>query len=288
MRTVSLSWALYADNAGEPAAEPSFTHITVPSDSLDDDKTIFEVLVHPGFPLAPDTKYWAVLRASPLIEGEEPTFGLAGISEWGDIVILDGPAAELDPGSESGWTLDFSTLASPADPMSTEEWVTFAAELELEPNGKLVLRMSVLTYPEVTASFGQESHTVAEGATQSVTVTLSADPERTVTIPIVTMVQDGASSVDYAGVPDSVTFNAGGPTEMKFTFTATQDTVGAPQSARRPPPTSRLPEASPGHRACNSLTPLPLSSRRPSVDSGLTERSGSKLKGQVLVVLRFN
>ena len=89
----------------------------------------------------------------------------------------------------------------------------------------MVLRMSVLTHPEVTASFGQESHTVAEGATQSVTVTLSADPERTVTIPIVTMGQDGASSVDYSGVPDSVTFNAGGPTEMTFTFTATQDTV---------------------------------------------------------------
>ena len=97
--------------------------------------------------------------------------------------------------------------------------------IDLEPNGKLVLRMSVLTHPQVTASFGQESHTVAEGATQSVTVTLSADPERTVTIPIVTMGQDGATDVDYSGVPDSVTFNAGGPTEMTFTFTATQDTV---------------------------------------------------------------
>ena len=70
-----------------------------------------------------------------------------------------------------------------------------------------------MTHPEVTASFGQESYTVAEGATQSVTVTLSADPERTVTIPIVTMGQDGATDADYSGVPDSVTFNAGGPTE---------------------------------------------------------------------------
>ena len=148
--------------------------------------------------------------------------GLAGISEWGDRVILDGPAAELDPGSESGWTLDFSTLSSPSDAMSTEEWVPSQLALDLE--GKIVLRMSVLTHPQVTASFGQESYTVAEGATQSVTVTLSADPERTVTIPIVTMGQDGASSDDYSGVPDSVTFNAGGPTEMTFTFTATQDT----------------------------------------------------------------
>ena len=106
--------------------------------------------------------------------------------------------------------------------MSTEEWVP--SQKRSSWNGKIVLRMSVLTHPQVTASFGQESHTVAEGATQSVTVTLSADPERTVTIPIVTMEQDGASSDDYSGVPDSVTFNAGGPTEMTFTFTATQDT----------------------------------------------------------------
>ena len=113
----ALSWALYADAAGEPAAEPLFTDIAVPSDSLDADTRTFEDLVHPGFPLAPDTKYWAVLTSSPLMEGTEgPTLGFAGISEWGENVILDGPAAELDPGSESGWTLDFSTLSSPQRP----------------------------------------------------------------------------------------------------------------------------------------------------------------------------
>ena len=222
----ALSWALHDDAAGEPAAEPLFTEIAVPSDSLDAEAQTFEDLVHPGFPLAPDTKYWAVLTSSPLMEEtENPTLGLAGISERGDNVILDGPAAELDPGSESGWTLHFSTLSSPQDLLSTEEWVRFTKALDLEVNGKMALRMSVLTYPQVTASFGQAAYTVAEGATQSVTVTLSADPERTVTIPIVTMGQDGATDADYSGVPDSVTFNAGGPTEMTFTFTATQDTV---------------------------------------------------------------
>ena len=222
----ALSWALYADNAGEPAAEPLFAHLTVPSESLDADSSTFEDLVHPGFPLAPDTKYWAVLAASPLPEGTyEPSLAVAGISEAHDNVILDGPAAELDPGSESGWTLDFSPLSSPSDDMSTEEWIRFTEALGLERNGKMVLRMSVLTHPQVTASFGQAASTVAEGATQSVTVTLSADPERTVTIPIVTMGQDGATDADYSGVPDSVTFNAGGPTEQTFTFTAVQDTV---------------------------------------------------------------
>ena len=51
---------------------------------------------------------------------------------------------------------------------------------------------------------------------------MSENPERTVTIPITTTDQDGASSSDYSGVPASVTFNAG-DTEVDINFTATQD-----------------------------------------------------------------
>ena len=104
--------------------------------------------------------------------------------------------------------------------MSPEEWVPFATALELP--GKMVLRMSVLTHPEVTASFGQASYSVAEGDDVTVTVTLSADPERTVTIPITTSNRAGASNTDYS-VPENVTFNSG-ETSKAFTFTATQDT----------------------------------------------------------------
>ena len=76
--------------------------------------------------------------------------------------------------------------------------------------------------PAVNVSYGSATYTVAEGGTQTVTVTLSADPERTVTIPIVTTEQDGASSSDYSGVPANVTFSAG-DTSKAFTFSATQD-----------------------------------------------------------------
>ncbi len=77
--------------------------------------------------------------------------------------------------------------------------------------------------PAVTASFGATTYTVAEGNDVTVTVNLSADPERTVTIPLTTDNQDGASAADYSGVPASVTF-AATETEKTFTFTATQDT----------------------------------------------------------------
>ena len=87
--------------------------------------------------------------------------------------------------------------------------------------------------PAVTVRFEQGSYTVPESDDTStadekenevtVKVQLSADPERTVTIPIIPTNQDGASNSDYSGVPNSVTFNSG-DTEKTFTFTATHDT----------------------------------------------------------------
>ena len=65
---------------------------------------------------------------------------------------------------------------------------------------------------------------MAEGNTVTVKVTLNADPERTVTIPITTTDQGGASSADYSGVPARITFNAG-DTEVDITFTAASDSV---------------------------------------------------------------
>ena len=61
--------------------------------------------------------------------------------------------------------------------------------------------------PSVRVSFEQGSYSVDEGDTVTVKVTLNANPERTVTIPMTTTDQDGASSADYSGVPASVTFN---------------------------------------------------------------------------------
>ena len=79
--------------------------------------------------------------------------------------------------------------------------------------------------PQVTVSFGASTYTAAEGSTVStVTVTLSADPERTVEVPITTTNQGGASAADYSGVPVSVTFDAG-DTSKTFDFAATADTV---------------------------------------------------------------
>ena len=72
-------------------------------------------------------------------------------------------------------------------------------------------------------SFGQPAYEVAEGAGQPVTVNLSADPERTVVIPLTATNQDGASDADYS-VPATVTFDSG-ETAKTITFAATQDDI---------------------------------------------------------------
>ena len=76
----------------------------------------------------------------------------------------------------------------------------------------------------VRVSFEQGSYSVAEGAAVTVKVLLSADPERTVTVPLNATNQDGVSAADYSGVPAGVVF-ASGETEKSFTFTAVQDGV---------------------------------------------------------------
>ncbi len=83
---------------------------------------------------------------------------------------------------------------------------------------------NVTTAPpvEVTATFTQASYTVAEGATEDVTVRLNKDPERRLTIPLMATGLKGATTDDY-DFPSSVTF-ASGETEKTVTFTATDDT----------------------------------------------------------------
>ena len=78
-------------------------------------------------------------------------------------------------------------------------------------------------YPQVTVMFEADAYTVAEGDTVTVTITLSADPERTVTIPLTATDQDGAASTDYT-VPTSVTFDADEMSKT-ITFTAADDSI---------------------------------------------------------------
>ena len=76
--------------------------------------------------------------------------------------------------------------------------------------------------PAVTVSFGSATYNVTEGGTETVTVTLSADPERRVDVSLARTNQGDASDSDYSLSATSLTFNAG-ETSKNIIFTATDD-----------------------------------------------------------------
>ena len=71
--------------------------------------------------------------------------------------------------------------------------------------------------PQVTVSFEESSYSVAEGASVTVTVVLSAEPERRVVVPLTHTAQGDTTAADYSTPPTSVTFEAG-DTSKTFTF----------------------------------------------------------------------
>ena len=75
---------------------------------------------------------------------------------------------------------------------------------------------------EITVSFEQASYTAREGSTTTIKVILSADPQRTISIPLTATSGTGLTSGDYSGVPASLDFISG-ETEKSFILTAVQD-----------------------------------------------------------------
>ena len=76
--------------------------------------------------------------------------------------------------------------------------------------------------PGVRVNFGAASYEVAEGGDVAIALTLSANPERTTTIPITTVPLGGASDADYSLTASALTFRSG-QTELTLTLSATDD-----------------------------------------------------------------
>ena len=84
--------------------------------------------------------------------------------------------------------------------------------------------LTTQTQVSVQVSFKVSGYSLTEGETIEITVKLSADPERSVSILVTSADGTGVTSDDYSGVPASLDF-AIGDTEKSFTFTAAQDAV---------------------------------------------------------------
>ena len=77
----------------------------------------------------------------------------------------------------------------------------------------------------VNVSFGAAAYAATEGGTPAaVTVLLSADPERAITVPLTATPADGADGQDYS-VPNSVSFASGDALSQTITVAAADDEV---------------------------------------------------------------
>ena len=143
-----------------------------------------------------------------------------------------GVAANTSVTFNSGDTEKSITFAATDDSVDDDDesvllgFGTLPTGVSLGTNGESTVNITDDDVPAVTVSYEQASYTVGEGSSVVVKVILSADPERSVTVPISRTNQGGATDGDYSGVAanTSVTFNSG-DTEKSITFAATDDSV---------------------------------------------------------------
>ena len=183
------------------AAEGATVDVTVTLDQ-DPERTITVLLTPSGEGGATSTDYSGVPGNVTFNTGDtEATFTFAATDDSDDD---DGESVRLT----------FGTLPAGVSAGTTNETVVSITDNDA----------TVDPLQQVQVSFGAYDYAVPEGGSTTVAVQLNNDPERTLTIPLNSTPQDGASAADYNVVPNIVTFNSG-DTQATFTFAAAQDSI---------------------------------------------------------------
>ena len=132
------------------------------------------------------------------------------------------------PGVTDSQTIEVQIMDDAADDEVEAE--TFTVTLSGATNAELAVASATGTIeddddPAVTVAFGAASYTAAEGGGDAVVaVTLSADPERTVEIPLTAAAGGGAAAGDYTLSARTLTFESGA-TAREVRVTAVEDAV---------------------------------------------------------------
>ena len=199
VKLIELPVTATFDAAAYGSDEGGSVEVTVTLGDTFDKKTVTLPLTATGVGGATSADYSGVPSELVFAPGEtEKTF---------TVELTDD---DVDDDDESV-TLGFGTLPSTLKTGGDHETATVAIRDDDDP--------------EVDVEFGEATYSADEGGSTTVTVTLSADPERTVIIPLTTTGQGGVSTADYSGVPASVTFNSG-ETSKTFTFSAAPGRCG--------------------------------------------------------------
>ena len=147
------------------------------------------------------------------------SFWSDGTTVWiGDLATFDLSAWDLASGNRSP-DLDFQIPIETFVFNDTALWSDDNTLWIADGNQSKVFSFNMP--PKTEVAFSASDYSVIEGNGVSVTVTLTTDPKREVTIPIV-VTAVSASSDDYSGVPESLVFSDG-ETTKSFVFSATSD-----------------------------------------------------------------
>ncbi|MYG26786.1 MAG: hypothetical protein F4213_12310, partial [Boseongicola sp. SB0677_bin_26] len=137
--------------------------------------------------------------------------GAGGATAGADYAATQG-SLTFSAGSTASRQISVSILGDTVDEAEEE---TFELTLSNPSNATLAGGGQVLAVtgtieddddPEVEVSFDAPHYEVVEGTSTVLTLRLSAEPERRVTIPLLRTHHGGASPADYSGVPSGVTF----------------------------------------------------------------------------------
>ena len=154
---------------------------------------------------------------------------LAGSATESSDYTISGKTLALPAGVGTGASTVTATLTGLDDSLDDDDEVI---EITGSRSGVVFGSRQVVTiedddWPALTVTFRQADFRVAEGGQVGLPVTLSAAPERRVTIPIEIEGLDGAEAVDYSVFPVSVTFEAG-ETDSSLRVRAANDSVVDP------------------------------------------------------------
>ena len=193
----SVSVSVHSDAGAAPGT--SLETLGAPS-IVDASAATAEEFASTGLALAAGTTYWVVVTADA---------GTATVS------VGSSSVTEEDAAPAAGWSVGDSYSSRSGTAWTAQSATGAAARV-------LAVGVRGTAIPVVEVQFGARAYTVSVGSSATVEVSLSADPERTVVIPITVTNQGGVTTADYSGVPTSVTFNPG-ETSKSFVFVATPD-----------------------------------------------------------------
>ena len=182
--------------------------------------TVTDVAEAPSAPSAPTVSGQGVGLG---VTWEEPANTGPAITDY-DVQYCKGAAAEC--GASTDFT-DFTHTGTGRAATITgldavTEYQVQVRATNAEGTGEWSASGAGRTGGSVEVSFAPGVSRVVEGGTAAVTVALSAQPGRSVTIPL-TVKTEGATSTDYSGVPAALTFGAT-ETVKTVTVTAVEDT----------------------------------------------------------------